>query len=148
MEVNRYLRRGLPEELLHSKARTRDQLVKKPSELPLDQPTLLMSIDENNTRPLKRVTGYLYDKEALKQLEAKGLTRHAWEDLSCIGTRKFYKGDMYGKFREELEAAESEIGTIKGVIVPFEIEGQHATLSSNGAISETTSGSKELDKNH
>ncbi|KAK7245076.1 hypothetical protein RIF29_39909 [Crotalaria pallida] len=123
-----------------------------------------------------RVTGYLCDKEALKQLEAKGLTRHAGEDLSCIGvqcyrmsfiiitvstligcfvsfilvlrTRKFYKGDMYGKFRVELEAAESEIGTIKGGIVPFETEGQNATLSSNGAISETTSGSKELDKNH
>ncbi|KAK2364197.1 protein NUCLEAR FUSION DEFECTIVE [Trifolium repens] len=69
-----------------------------------------------------RVAGHLYDKEALKQLKAKGLKRQEGEDLTCVGvecyrlafiiitastligcfvsfilvlrTRKFYKGGV------------------------------------------------------
>ncbi|KAL5060063.1 hypothetical protein RYX36_031667 [Vicia faba] len=83
-----------------------------------------------------RVAGYLYDKQALKQLEAKGFRRQEGKDLTCVGvecyrmafviitastligcfvslilvfrTRKFYK-DIYGKYRAELEAAEVEM---------------------------------------
>ncbi|QCE06075.1 hypothetical protein DEO72_LG9g1084 [Vigna unguiculata] len=76
-----------------------------------------------------KVTGFLYDREALKQLKMKGLTRQTGKDLTCLGvqcykmafiiitaftlvgcfvsfilvlrTRKFYKGDIYQKFRVE-----------------------------------------------
>lgn len=75
-----------------------------------------------------RVTGPLYDREALKELTKKGLTRSAVKELVCMGshcyrlsfiilacvccfgataslilvmrTREFYNGDIYKKFRE------------------------------------------------
>ncbi|KAL9331996.1 hypothetical protein ACSQ67_001606 [Phaseolus vulgaris] len=84
-----------------------------------------------------RLTGVLYDKEALKQLKAKGLSRQAGKELNCVGvqcyrmafiimtvatlfacfiafvlvlrTRKFYKGDIYRNFKVEHVAEENEI---------------------------------------
>ncbi|XWS66228.1 hypothetical protein CRYUN_Cryun05aG0181500 [Craigia yunnanensis] len=84
-----------------------------------------------------RIVGKLYDKEALKQLAAKGMTRSMVKELTCIGkqcyrlsfsilaatnifgflvtlilvlrTRKFYRGDIYKRFRDEMAANEKEM---------------------------------------
>jgi hypothetical protein len=87
-----------------------------------------------------RVAGYLYDKEATRQMAILGLKRKQGEELNCNGTqcyklafiiitlvtlfgalvsltlvirtRKFYKGDIYNKFRvqNELVVTQNMVG--------------------------------------
>ncbi|KAB2063460.1 hypothetical protein ES319_A10G217300v1 [Gossypium barbadense] len=84
-----------------------------------------------------RIVGKLYDKEALKQLAAKGMTRSMVKELTCIGkqcyrlsfsilaatntfgsivilvlvlrTHKYYGGDIYERFRDEIAENEKEM---------------------------------------
>ncbi|KAI3738247.1 hypothetical protein L2E82_28270 [Cichorium intybus] len=88
------------------------------------------------------VAGHLYDKEAMRQLRAKGIVRKDGEDLICTGiecykisfliitattlfgclislilvirTKKFYGGDIYKKFREVTEVS----STATEMVVP------------------------------
>ncbi|EXB75888.1 hypothetical protein L484_022565 [Morus notabilis] len=104
-----------------------------------------------------KVAGHLYDKEARKQMEALGLVRKAGQELTCNGgrcykmaflvitvatlfgclvsfilvlrTRRFYKSDIYKKFREE--KGETEIMSTGNGNTLVEIENSAAVSTSS-----------------
>lgn len=87
-----------------------------------------------------RTVGKLYDREALKQLASKGMTRSMVRELTCMGkqcyrlsflilacvnlfgalvslilvfrTRKYYQTDIYKRFRDEMEKNEKEMAAV------------------------------------
>ncbi|CAL0300276.1 unnamed protein product [Lupinus luteus] len=88
-----------------------------------------------------RVTGHLYDKEAMKQMVALGLQRKQGQELNCVGancfklsfiiitaatlfgaivslilvarTTKFYKGDIYKRYMEQPEGDTAEMAVVR-----------------------------------
>ncbi|CAL0320821.1 unnamed protein product [Lupinus luteus] len=87
-----------------------------------------------------RVTGHLYDKEAMRQLVASGFKRKVGQELNCVGascfklsfiiitavtifgaivslilvarTIKFYKGDIYKRYKEPSEGTTVEMAVV------------------------------------
>ncbi|XVF55535.1 hypothetical protein PTKIN_Ptkin06aG0043700 [Pterospermum kingtungense] len=113
-----------------------------------------------------RVAGRLYDKEALMQMEALGLTRRPGQDLTCNGakcyrlafliitastllgsvvslilvyrTRTFYKSDIYKKFRDEVMVSQTVVVPTGNGAVPLREMGDKSTgfTQQNTALSD------------
>ncbi|XP_030520634.1 protein NUCLEAR FUSION DEFECTIVE 4 [Rhodamnia argentea] len=99
-----------------------------------------------------KVTGMLYDREALKELSRKGMSRDSVKELTCIGrhcyrlsfiiltlvtlfgalvslilvarTREFYRGDIYEKFRDGVEESSERESDVSPVKKDMDVAGE------------------------
>uniref|UniRef100_A0A5B7BQ03 Uncharacterized protein n=1 Tax=Davidia involucrata TaxID=16924 RepID=A0A5B7BQ03_DAVIN len=123
-----------------------------------------------------KVAGQLYDREALKQMAAKGLSRRPGEDLTCTGvecyklsfiiitavtffaslisfilvlrTIKFYRGDIYKKFRQESTDHQVALAANGTVATPREVESGASVVATESSAFATAGGGVATNNQH
>ncbi|KAI3417288.1 Nodulin-like domain-containing protein [Psidium guajava] len=108
-----------------------------------------------------KVTGMLYDREALKELSRKGMSRDSVKELTCLGrhcyrlsfiiltlvtlfgalvslilvarTKEFYRGDIYEKFRDGVEESSERESDASPVKKDMDVAGEKSSSERTNA---------------